>query len=445
MRLARRCGPFRLVSVIGRGGMGVVYFAERDDGEVSQRAAVKLLNPGWTDDNRERFLRERNILAALGHPNIAHLLDAGHLEDGQPYLAMEYVEGQPIDRYCEGLALQQKLELFLKVCAAVEYLHQQSLVHRDLKPSNILVTANGEPKLLDFGISKMLDLGGDVTAPDFRMLTPKYASPEQVSGSPVGRTSDIYSLGAVFHEILTGAPQETPSNRRAPRLTGDLALVIRTALRPEPDARYQSVEQFAADLRAVLDSKPIRARKGDWIYRARKFAARRPFAIALSGVAAALALAAGAAGVVPLPSRFDRNPDSRARYREHSGVAGSSRCNLARRQVDRIFGRSRNSSARYRRRRRQIAARNQRPRLEWLDAGQLRPADDRARWRVRQDDDGEPLGRPAGGDPFRPVGGFAGWETSRGCASWRAADRRAECGPRRAPRGLEGGGEPQVG
>ena len=210
----------------------------------------------------------------------------------------------------------------------------------------------------------MLDLGGDVTAPDFRMLTPKYASPEQVSGNPVGRTSDIYSLGAVFHEILTGAPQETPSNRRAPRFDRRFGARLRTALRPEPEARYQSVEEFAADLRAVLDSKPIRARKGDWIYRARKFAARRPFAIALSGVAAALALERGSRRVVPLPSRFDRNPDSRARYREHPGVAGSSRCNLARRQVDRVFGRSRNSSARYGRRRRQIAARNQRPRLD---------------------------------------------------------------------------------
>ncbi len=290
-----RCGAFRLVNVVGRGGMGVVYFAERVDGEIRQCAAVKLLHPGWTDVHRERFLQEREILAALSHPNIAHLLDAGHLDDGQPYLAMEYVEGQPIDRHCAGLGVRQKIELFLKVCGAVEYLHKNHLVHRDLKPNNILVTAEGEPKLLDFGISKVLDLGGDVTATMVRMLTPKYASPEQASGEPVGSASDIYSLGAVLHTMLTGAPPEgTGPARPAAELKGDLHLVVRTALRQEPEERYASVAQFAADLRSVLESKPIYARKGDVIYRARKLVRRRALPIALSGAATIAALSAGA-------------------------------------------------------------------------------------------------------------------------------------------------------
>jgi serine/threonine protein kinase/Tol biopolymer transport system component len=289
-----RCGAFRLMNVVGRGGMGVVYFAERVDGEIRQCAAVKLLHPGWTDVHRERFLREREILAALSHPNIAHLLDAGHLDDGQPYLAMEYVEGKPIDQHCAGLGVRRKIELFLKVCGAVEYLHKNHLVHRDLKPNNILVTAEGEPKLLDFGISKVLDLTGDVTATMVRMLTPKYASPEQASGEPVGSASDIYSLGAVLHTMLTGAPPDDASPQPAAGLKGDLELVIRTALRQEPEERYASVAQFAADLRSVLESKPIQARKGDVIYRARKLVRRRALPIALSGAAAVAGLSAGA-------------------------------------------------------------------------------------------------------------------------------------------------------
>jgi Tol biopolymer transport system component len=291
-----RCGAFRLVSVIGRGGMGVVYCAERVDGEIRQRAAIKLLHPGWTGALRERFLQEREILAALSHPNIAHLLDAGHLEDGQPYLAMEYVDGKPIDQHCQGLAVRQKIELFLKVCGAVAYLHRNHLLHRDLKPSNILVTAEDEPKLLDFGISKVIDVTGGGALTTLRMLTPKYASPEQASGRPVGTPADIYSLGAVLHTLVTGAPpHETPADPPPPEWKGDLELVVRTALRHEPEERYATVEQFAADLRAVLDSKPIRARKGDVLYRAKKAIARRPFTVALAasmlamlGVAAAV-------------------------------------------------------------------------------------------------------------------------------------------------------------
>jgi Tol biopolymer transport system component/tRNA A-37 threonylcarbamoyl transferase component Bud32 len=289
-RVGERCGPFRLVSIIGRGGMGVVYFAERVDGEIRQRAAVKLLRPGSLGAHRDRFLREREILASLSHPNIAHLLDVGHLDDGQPYLAMEYVDGRPIDRCCEKLAVPQRIELFLKVCSAVAYLHRNHLVHRDLKPGNILVTAEGEPKLLDFGISKPLDITVDATATCLRMLTPNYASPEQVSGGPVGAATDVFSLGVVLRELLGGAP------------SGDLEVIVRTATRPEPEARYASIEQFAADLRAVLDSKPIRARKGDWIYRARKLASRRPFVLLAAGIAIAALAGGGAMSFRPRPS-----------------------------------------------------------------------------------------------------------------------------------------------
>ncbi len=156
-----RCGPYRLLDVIGRGGMGAVYLAERADGEVTQRVAVKLLPPGAGDAQRERFLQERQILASLAHPNIARMMDAGHVENGQPFLAMEYIDGKPIDVFTAGLSLRQKIALFLKVCGALGYLHRNLVVHRDLKPGNILVTSEGEPKLLDFGIAKMLDMATD--------------------------------------------------------------------------------------------------------------------------------------------------------------------------------------------------------------------------------------------------------------------------------------------
>ena len=180
-----QCGPYRLGKLLGRGGMGRVYAAERADGEVQQRVAVKLLQPGADPAQfRQLFLSERQILATLSHPNIARLLDAGHRDDGQPYLVMEYVEGKTIDVYAAGYRYRQKIALFIKVCAAVSYLHRNLVVHRDLKPSNILVTEEREPKLLDFGIAKILDLAGDATVTNVRMLTPEYASPEQAAGGP---------------------------------------------------------------------------------------------------------------------------------------------------------------------------------------------------------------------------------------------------------------------
>jgi tetratricopeptide (TPR) repeat protein len=285
------CGPYRLGNLLGRGGMGSVYMAERVDGEIKQRVAVKLLRPGTDPPQFRRwFLSERQILATLSHPNIARLLDAGHREDGQPYLVMEYVGGKTIDVYCAGLSVRQKIALFLKVCAAIDYLHRNLVVHRDLKPSNILVTEEREPKLLDFGIAKILDSAGDATVTNVRMLTPEYASPEQASGGRMTTATDIYSLGAVLYKLLTGASpyQSTgkspasstsprkiaPPSKLTPDLKGDLEAILLKALREEPEERYASVEQLSGDLENYLASRPIRARTGDAWYRIRKFLRR---------------------------------------------------------------------------------------------------------------------------------------------------------------------------
>jgi tetratricopeptide (TPR) repeat protein len=301
------CGAYQLGEFLGRGGMGSVYLAERADGEVSHHAAVKLLRPGGDEPHlRQRFLAERQILAGLSHPNIARLLDAGHREDGQPYLVMEYVDGIAVDLYASGLGLRQKLALFVKVCAAVSYLHRNLVVHRDLKPANILVTREGEPKLLDFGIAKIIDLTTDATVTSMRMLTPEYASPEQVAGAPVSTATDIYSLGAILYKILTGkTPHQagghsvhtiaeriagghiiTPS-RVLPSLRGDLDSIILKALRRDPQDRYATVEQFSEDLENYLECRPIRARKSEVLYRARKFVRRYWLPV----IAAAVAIA----------------------------------------------------------------------------------------------------------------------------------------------------------
>jgi len=306
------CGPYRLLRLIGRGGMGAVYLAERADGELTQRLAVKVLPPGAGASQHERFLQERQILASLAHPNIARMLDAGHLDDGRPYLAMEYVEGKPIDAFAAGLSVRQKVTLFLKVCAGVAYLHRNLVVHRDLKPGNILVTADGEPKLLDFGIAKILDLPTDVTMAGMRMLTPDYGSPEQVTGGPISTATDVYSLGAVLYRLLAGrTPHEfedrsgraiasvivsrevmRPSNW-SPELKGDLDAILLKALRKDPAGRYSTVEQFADDLEAFLESRSVRARSGNAWYRARKFTRRHWVPTA----AAALALVSLSAGL----------------------------------------------------------------------------------------------------------------------------------------------------
>ncbi len=307
----RRCGPYQLMQLIGRGGMGAVFRAERVDGEVRQQVAVKLMQGGAGDPlQRQRFLQERQILAGLSHPNIASLLDAGHTADGQPYFVLELVEGRPIDEFCEGLTARRKIELFLQVCDAVSFAHTRFVVHRDIKPGNILVTAGGVPKLLDFGIAKMLGFDAGVTLTWQRVMTPAYGSPEQATGGQITTASDTYSLGAVLYKLLTGhAPLEidgaspeallaavrTHDAPRASRwnseLKGDLDAILSKALRGEPGERYATVEQLSGDLRSYLHWMPVRARQGELLYRTRKFVRRAwiPLTAALL-VAAALAV-----------------------------------------------------------------------------------------------------------------------------------------------------------
>jgi tetratricopeptide (TPR) repeat protein/tRNA A-37 threonylcarbamoyl transferase component Bud32 len=307
----KHCGPYRLERVIGRGGMGSVYSAQRIDGEVSRRVAIKILQPQADDETlRRRFLAERQILAGVSHPNISTLLDAGHRDDGQPYLVMEYIDGRDIDAYAASLGIRDKIRLFLKVCAAVSYLHRNLIVHRDLKPANILVTADAEPKILDFGIAKLLEVGSTLT--NTGMLTPDYASPEQVTGDPVTTATDVYSLGAVLYKLLTGSTphqlhRDSPGavalsiargtisspSKLQPTLRGDLEMILMKALRKEPQERYSSVEQFSEDLENYLEHRPIRARRGDVWYRTRR-SLRRHWLYALASTLTLGGLAAGA-------------------------------------------------------------------------------------------------------------------------------------------------------
>ena len=295
-RESGRCGPYRLVRLLGSGGMGAVYLAERTDGEIKQQVAVKLLRvdehrPAW----RDRFLRERQLLANLNHPSVVHVLDAGHTEGSRPYLVMEYVEGTPIDAYAAKIDLRERLQLFLRVCQGVSHAHHHLIIHRDLKPSNILVDASGQPKLLDFGIAKLLDETGDATQTLERLLTPNYASPEQLIGAPQTTATDIYSLGAVLYKLLTGAvpSNSIPPSRMNPDVPKDLDFIILKALRKEPEERYASVETFAADIQAFLESKPVEARSGNAWYRTRKFLRRYWIPVA----AAALVIASLVGGL----------------------------------------------------------------------------------------------------------------------------------------------------
>src|SRR4051812_27873879 len=208
--VGREIGSYRIIGEIGRGGLGAVYLAARADDEYRKEVAIKIIRRGLdTDDIIRRFRNERQILAQLDHPNIARLIDGGTTDDGLPYFVMEYVNGKPITAYCDANALPttERLTLFRKVCAAMTYAHQNLVIHRDLKPSNILVTQEGEPKLLDFGIAKLLGPGDELftqTIPALRVMTPEYASPEQVKGDRIMTTSDVYSLGVLLYELLTG-------------------------------------------------------------------------------------------------------------------------------------------------------------------------------------------------------------------------------------------------
>jgi serine/threonine protein kinase len=323
-RIGQRFGFYRITGLIGQGGMGAVYRGGRDDDEYRKQVAIKLVKRGMdTDSLLRRFRYERQILASLEHPHIARLLDGGTTDDGLPYLVMEYIGGQPITKYCDAISLTipERLRLFLKVCEAVGYAHQNLVVHRDLKPGNILVTGDGAPKLLDFGIAKLLTADPESddtpnTATSVHLMTPDYASPEQVRGGAITTATDIYSLGAVLYELLSGerahrfqshAPSEiervvcdtdaekpsaaaartgAPTAKLRKHLAGDLDNIVLMAMRKEPKRRYSSVEQFAEDIRKYLDGRPVIARQDTFGYRSAKFVQRNRVAVASAAVIA---------------------------------------------------------------------------------------------------------------------------------------------------------------
>jgi serine/threonine protein kinase len=345
-----RIGAYRLVEEVGRGGMGTVYRAVRDDDEFQMVVAIKIVSRGMdTDMVLRRFRTERQILASLDHSNIARILDGGSTPSGLPYFVMEYVDGLPLTRYCDErrLTVTERLRLFRKVCDAVAYAHRNYVIHRDLKPGNILVTSDGTPKLLDFGIAKIVKgADDDPTVTGAAMATPAYASPEQIRGGAIGLGSDIYSLGVILYELLTGHrpyrlpmrdseelarvicereptrastvvairekveegegttvtvdPGEISDCRRTTidalrrHLRGDLDTVVSVALRKEPHRRYSSVEQFSDDLGRYLDGRPIAARKDTASYRLTKFASRHPAGLALAVAAVVLLCALSA-------------------------------------------------------------------------------------------------------------------------------------------------------
>ncbi|HET6726169.1 MAG TPA: serine/threonine-protein kinase [Gammaproteobacteria bacterium] len=306
----REVGAYRLLHLIGRGGMGSVYLAERADRQFEKRVAVKLVPLAlWGQDAERRFQLERQILARLEHPNIARLLDAGVGDDNVPYFVMEYVAGQPIDRYCDEqhLNVEARLKLFLKVCGAVAYAHRNLVIHRDLKPANILVTDDGVVKLLDFGIAKLIDSSADaeaavVTRQDRRPMTPAYASPELLRGEAASTAADVYALGALLHLLLTGALPESrdnPGEEQAPahsrRLVGDLGMVTMMALHEDPARRYGSVEQLAEDLERYLEHMPVRARPDTVGYRTSRFIRRHRFGVAATALLVLLTAVSGAA------------------------------------------------------------------------------------------------------------------------------------------------------
>ncbi|MDY6947668.1 MAG: tetratricopeptide repeat protein [Pseudomonadota bacterium] len=338
--LGRVIGQYLIVSVLGRGGSGTVYLGERADKQYSAQVAVKIIDESAAASFGLRFRAERQILASLNHANIARLLDAGETEEHQPYLVMEYIHGEAVDQYCDRqqLDLRARLELFLQVCGAVQYAHQNLIVHRDIKPANILVTGEGVPKLLDFGIAKLLDASditksSDLTRMNDRLLTPEYASPEQILGKPVTTASDVYSLGVVLYQLLTGMRPYTLSSSAASQLEleraicvtdpsrpsvavhaaqssapgedqpsigtlalarrttpdklersllGDLDAIIMRALRKEPQLRYSSVEQLTGDIRRYLNNEPVSARQGNWVYYTNRFVRRNRLAVAAS-------------------------------------------------------------------------------------------------------------------------------------------------------------------
>jgi serine/threonine protein kinase/Tfp pilus assembly protein PilF len=335
--LGERIGPYRILRTLGEGGMGEVFLAERADAEFEQQVAIKLVHASAASRSvHSRFKVERQILAQLDHPNIAHLIDGGSLPDGSAYIVMEYVDGIPIDVYCDHhqLDVRARLRLFQTVCAAVQYAHQNLVVHRDLKPSNILVTISGVPKLLDFGIAKLLDdrqVGPEtvaVTQADIRVMTPDHASPEQVRGHAITTSSDVYVLGVLLYKLVSGigpfllsstrlselereicqreppppsravtatgaenaeviaVARSTTPKRLARALSGDLDNMIAMAMRKEPERRYVSAQQFAGDIQRFLDGKTVIARRTSLAYRTSKFTRRHWLGVTAGGSAA---------------------------------------------------------------------------------------------------------------------------------------------------------------
>jgi serine/threonine-protein kinase len=317
-----RIQAYQLIKLIGEGGMGKVYLAARADDQYSKQVAIKLLQAGFAQRTAMllRFRGERQILADLDHPNIARLLDGGVTASGLPFLAMEYVDGIPIHEYCRQnkLTIEQRLRLFMTVCAAVEYAHKHLVVHRDIKPANILVTKSGEPKLLDFGIAKLVDAEQGTAAQTRtadRLMTPEYASPEQVTGGSVTTATDVYALGVLLYELLAGSrpfsletttpvelyrvicerDPESPSARAAKsresvsshgeKIAGELDNVVLMAMRKEPAQRYRSVREFADDINAYLSGYPVRAKTATLGYRSGKFIRRNRAAVGFAGLA----------------------------------------------------------------------------------------------------------------------------------------------------------------
>ena len=351
-----RLAGYRIQQVLGQGGMGVVYLAKREDSTFAQRVALKVIKRGMdTEDIVRRFELERKVLSGLNHPNIARLIDGGTTEDGRPYFALEYVEGMPIDKYCDQqrLSTKQRIEIFRKVCSAVQYAHQNLIVHRDIKPGNVIVTTEGEPKLLDFGIAKLLNPSLfeviEVTGPGMRLMTPEYASPEQVRGDPITTSSDVYSLGVMLYELLTGrrpykfktrlqheivrivceeepekpstaisrtppepvgelaAPSEGVESRKQSiaaeggveklrrRLQGDIDDIVLKALEKSTSRRYTTADQLAEDLKRHIEGMPVTARPPSVGYRVGKFVRRNRTMVTAAG-AVVIALSLGVIG-----------------------------------------------------------------------------------------------------------------------------------------------------
>lgn len=307
-------GPYRIIKTIAEGGMGRVYLAVRNDDQFERFVALKVIRKGLiSDDVLSRFYSERQILASLNHPHIARLYDGGTSEDAIPWFAMEYIEGQPITEYCNqnNLSVDAKIGLFLKVCSAVQSAHQNLVIHRDLKPANILITPDGTPKLLDFGIAKLMDMEqqSGQTLYQKRIMTPEYASPEQVRNGPVSTLSDVYTLGILLYELLTGTLPYSFEARTAAaieemvcntlpvlpskisgekNLKGDLDSVILKALEKNPNNRYSAVEQLADDLRRFRQSLPVLAQKVSFKYRSRKFLTRHKWGASIATAIAIL-------------------------------------------------------------------------------------------------------------------------------------------------------------